>query len=130
MASLKDFLVGFRVELKEAHYSNDLKDNSIPLNLDGKDSLQIIGIENELLISEYERQITSQDGSLRIRVILRVIAKIRDERQNEAEEIKKMIEENRNDFIAVAASEASLIIANLTKSAGFLPLITQPAFME
>lgn len=130
MASLKDFLVGFRVELKEAHYSNDLKDNSIPLNLDGKDSLQIIGIENELLISEYERQITSQDGSLRIRVILRVIAKIRDEKQNEAEEIKKMIEENRNDFIAVAASEASLIIANLTKSAGFLPLITQPAFME
>ena len=109
-------------------YSVDL--SKITIELTVEDSLNNFKrIKDEFFIN-YERKFHSTDSKLLINVVFQFRSKINDNVTITNTELIDLVQSHKRQYVLSAPSEASLIISNILKSAGFPSVITKPTFIE
>lgn len=129
---LKDVLDQNMMRLINVSYKNnypaEMSETSIELA--AEDSLSDFRMEKNEFLATYERKFHSVDSKILIDIAFQFRSKIKNNVSITNQELIDLIQKHKNQYVLFAPSEASLIIANIMKSAGFPPVITSPTFIE
>ena len=129
---LKDVLGQNMKRLINVSYKNDypVEMSEVSIKLAVEDSLTDFRVEKNEIFSTYERKFHSVDSKILIDITFQFRSKIKADVSITNQELIALIQKHENQYVLFAPSEASLIIANIMKSAGFPPVITAPTFIE
>lgn len=129
---LKDVLDRSMVRLQNVLFVNDypIDTEEGTLEFTAGDSLGDFQKAEDEIFATYKRIFSSTDSHIKVEVTFQFRSKIKQNIQVEDQELIHAIQDQKDQFVLFAPSDASIIIANIMKSAGFPPLVTQPTFIE
>lgn len=128
---ISDLFIGSLGRLKEVRFKNDLSfENAEDLQLNFEDSFSQHELSDKGLKVLYTRKVSNISGELEIVVTFEIFAQLKEDTTTTLEEAIQTIDSDKSRFVAFAPFEMSLLIANIMKTGGFPPVITQPSFIE
>ena len=130
--TLQEVFVGSQVQLESVTYHNKLPiDTKTQINLICKDTLGDIQLKNKKsLVLKYQRKVFSEQPGLEAEVVFSFSAKLQENVDLSEAELEGIIRNNIDAFLGFTIPDASLMISNIFKTAGFTPYISQPVFIE
>lgn len=120
------------MRLIKVSYTNEMPVDSTGTSVEliAEDSLNNFERKENEIFATYERKFHSTDSKILISVVFQFRSAIKNESKVSDSELIDLIQKHKSQYVLLAPSEASLIITNIMKSAGFPPVITPPTFIE